>query len=730
MRRISDKDKITMEKGIKELEEEITCAICHNHYTEPKVLSCCHYYCKQCIHNLATRKGLDKPFSCPECRKDITLPEGSVDNLQAAFFIKRMQEVYSKLEQATGKVEGKCEMCLEDKAEAFCCQCTQFICLECKKAHERLRKAFEGHKLVTIDELKEIGPQYVVAQNPAPALCNLHKDPMKVYCFDCSTLICRDCTLKDHFQHNYEFITVAGPATKKKLIQHLKPLQISKLKVFSAVNEIQTTKSEVLAQADSLSSEIKTSFDHLHKILNRRKQELLKEVDKTACVKLKNLTKQEDTLGTAVTMAHSVIEFTEHSVNHSTDDYILCKYGELRSRIEKEVEEQPRSLEPVEEVDMAIEISCAEDISRICSTKALIGQLLTQCKVTVKEAEVGKLCEIFMVTKLPSGKPTKQECTIMCQLKSLVDDSVIQCKADLVKGNKYRMCYTPTTRGRHELAVTLNGHPLSESPFPMFVAMNPKKLDKPIRVIDSHIPRDVAVNSLGSIVILETGNISVIDKNGKTSSRQWSKYGLSDPWSLTVDRKDNSIYVAECKRDSCKIIKIRSDLELCESIVADKKIMGITVAGDDVLVGEGFRKIKVFTKALKHARYIKTNEFNSIFKISSDDNNMYVCDKTKSCIHVLNREKYEYLCSIGQHGSEGKKLNSPYACVCVADRYIYVVERHDHRVSVVHTDGNFVTSIGGKGSEKGQFIEPCGVCADQDGFIYVCDKDNKRIQVF
>ena len=39
--------------AVRDLEKEITCAICHEHYQEPKVLPCCHYYCKQCVYQLA-----------------------------------------------------------------------------------------------------------------------------------------------------------------------------------------------------------------------------------------------------------------------------------------------------------------------------------------------------------------------------------------------------------------------------------------------------------------------------------------------------------------------------------------------------------------------------------------------------------------------------------------------------------------------------------------------------
>ena len=74
------------EKSLEELEREITCGICQEHYTEPKALTCLHYYCKQCILKLA-KTGTGKPFSCPECRSEATLPESGVDELKTAFFV-------------------------------------------------------------------------------------------------------------------------------------------------------------------------------------------------------------------------------------------------------------------------------------------------------------------------------------------------------------------------------------------------------------------------------------------------------------------------------------------------------------------------------------------------------------------------------------------------------------------------------------------------------------------
>ncbi len=180
-------DSKVVERGVEELEKEITCAICHEHYDEPKVLPCCHYFCKQCIHRLTLRTGTDKPFSCPECRQDTTLPQGGVDHLKTAFFINRMKGVHSKLERAHGKVEAKCEQCSEGKAEAFCRQCTQFICAECVMLHQKLR-IYSGHKTVTLDELKEGGAKEIMKE-PSLQICTKHDELMTVY----PVHLCRMC---------------------------------------------------------------------------------------------------------------------------------------------------------------------------------------------------------------------------------------------------------------------------------------------------------------------------------------------------------------------------------------------------------------------------------------------------------------------------------------------------------------------------------------------------------
>ena len=733
-----DKD---VKKGVQDLEKEITCAICHEHYTEPKVLPCCHYYCKQCIHHLVMRTGMDKPFPCPECRKDTTLPEASVDNLPTAFFLNRMKEVHSKLELAHGKVEAKCEMCLEDKAEAFCRQCTKFICADCVKSHKKMKKAFPGHKISTLEELKEGGAEEILIQEPSHEACKVHDQPKNIFCYDCDILICRDCTIKDHFGHNHEFVKVAGPETKKMLIRQLEPLRKSQRSLSCAIKEIQTTIAEVEDQGGSVANTIKCSCAELHAIIDNHQESLLTEAATRVQQKVKGLSGQEKSLSTAYASAQSVIEYTEQCLEHSPDDKVVCMRVEMQSRIDREIQEQQKNLAPVEEVDMGVEVSCAEDLKQLCLTKAKIMQLpidATKCMITgegLKSAEVSKMSEFRVVTALSNGKLTKQPSVVECRLHSLVKDSTTKCTVNLIQGGEYCVQYTPTVRGRHEVIVTVNGQEVAGSPFPMFVSIHPTQLGKPVQVITvEKFPRDVDVTPAGNIIVAEYLKkvvIIIYDKNGKKLKElKGSEFGFGSPNGVAIDSTDGSMYITS---DS-NIVKLSPDFKQ-EQVVntSGSRYRGVKVVGDEVMVCNLNDCVMVYTKELKYVRKIGSHgdgpgQFGRILGVSSDEHgNLYVGDLNKSCVHVFSNG--EFLHSLGC-GEDGEKVLSSSYGVCVAGQYVYVTNYGKHCVSVFTTKGKHVTTFGQRGSGDGNFSCPVGVCVDKDGFVYVCDTNNKRVQIF
>ena len=322
-------------KSLEQLEKEITCAVCQEYYTEPKILPCLHYYCKKCILELALRTGSKQPFSCPECREKTTLPEGGADQLKTAFFVNRFKSNFSVLQRVHGKVEVMCEECTEseDQAEAFCRQCAIFICRECARQHKRM-KSFSSHEVVSLEDLKQGQAREIATKEPPTKKCDVHEEPLIIFCSDCNSLICRDCTVKTHKDHEFEFSKVAAPDTKKKLLDHLSPLKLAVDSLSSAVGGIQNIKQKVEAQGKSVAETIHTSFTQLQLVLEQRKQQLLHETASRVEEKIDKLSAQEKKLTLANAQVQSVIDYTERFVSECSANEVMNMQTEIRRRIE------------------------------------------------------------------------------------------------------------------------------------------------------------------------------------------------------------------------------------------------------------------------------------------------------------------------------------------------------------------------------------------------------------
>ena len=721
-------------KSIEDLEKEITCAICHEHYTDPKLLPCLHYYCKQCIHTLALRTGIDKPFPCPECRTDTTLPQEGVDHLKPAFFVNRMKSIHSNLSKVHGKVEAMCENCSGDKAEAFCRQCAEFICTDCVRSHQRM-KTFTGHKTVSLDELKEGGAKDIVVPDVPLKMCEEHDEQVKVYCFDCNCLICLYCTMQNHNGHNHKFVKKAAPVIKKELLEQLGTLKEIKASFLHAVGEIKSTKSEVKVQVNSVTEHIKTSFNELRQILANRERELLKETTAKEAQKLEKLSAQEKKLSISSAVIQSVIEYTKQCLEHSADDEVMCKRVEMQNRIEEEIKErncEKDCLEPVEQPDIGLEVSCVEDLKQLCLMKVKLIKLTAKYSISgegIKSAEVNKTSEFCLTAQLSDGKQSKRVASLECHVKSLVSGSTIKGKVD-IRDNTCHIQFTPTVRGRHEVVLTAGGQELAGSPFPLFVSANPTQLVKPVWAVPLGCrPYDVAVNSAGKMIVKRNNDLTVYDRQGKQSSTVSMKdeYGLY-PWGMAIDG-EGYIYASGCNDTDHVVLKLAPELELVKRVkirIDDANFRCLMFYRGELMVCNVRNgDIMVITKELEFVKKFDglTKGTGDIRDMSSDcHGNLYICT-SNSAIQVFSSSG-QFLRSFGEN-----RLGYPRG-VCVVGGYVYVTDstNHAYDMFVYTTEGKQVTSF--RQHAKCAFTKPWGVSSDKDGFIYVCDSDNKRIVVF
>ena len=489
---------------------------------------------------------------------------------------------------------------------------------------------------------------------------------------------------------------------------------------------------------ESTINNLHTSFKELLNILERRKQELVEDAKTIAHEKLENLSQQEKTLSLASAELQSVVDYTERSVSLSTDNELVSMDTEIRKTIQQKIQEHSKSgmsLEPVEEADMAVEITCAEALQQLSLTQANITTAVDPAMCTVDLAAPavgGKPYVGTLTTRLSNGKPNNRKCKVTCHIKSLYNGVTTDCVIDKDGPGRYSIQYTPTVRGRHELTVLINGHHVAGSPFLVYVFIHPTQLGKPVKIWTGIIqPLGITANSKGDILVAlfdGTTNIVKYDAEGKRVDLV-EKSGLVHPFCIACDEEDN-IYCIDEDSNKILICDGNGDNLKIHEVELEKNSSGRTalaITDQKLFMAEygvgGI--IKVYNKQLQRLSSIKHRNMCAMDISINIHQNLYVSDINNSCVHVFTKDGV-HLRSIGHDKEE---LKWPRG-LCVHGQYVYVTDTKSHCVFVFTTDGEYVTSFGQKGQKEGDFNWPCFIYVDSNSFVYVCENDNNRIQCF
>ncbi|XP_070206012.1 tripartite motif-containing protein 3-like [Littorina saxatilis] len=118
--------------------EALSCSLCLEIFTSPKLLPCSHSFCVKCLQDLTTHLK-SKTFPCPQCREQVTVPQGGVGSFQNNFYLNPQD--LDKARDGT--------LCLthsNQELDLYCEDCKLAVCLKC---------VLTKHKLHSTKDLSE-----------------------------------------------------------------------------------------------------------------------------------------------------------------------------------------------------------------------------------------------------------------------------------------------------------------------------------------------------------------------------------------------------------------------------------------------------------------------------------------------------------------------------------------------------------------------------------------------
>jgi len=275
-----------------------------------------------------------------------------------------------------------------------------------------------------------------------------------------------------------------------------------------------------------------------------------------------------------------------------------------------------------------------------------------------------------------------------------------------------------------------------------------------VRVISSHgphpgyvvSPRAVAIGNEGELIVIDrSGRVQVFDiATGEYRSRwQLEEHENGTPTGITLDRKDNTLWVADTHYQ--RIIQFATDGTILTKWGEYGHRPGEMVFptdvcpdpdGETVWVTEyGLRsRVMHFTRNGEFIREWGSEEYEyddlsrpqSI--VVDGQGLLYVVDSGNHRINVYTREG-EQIRSISGPGKEPGKVRWPIDVQIGSDGHLYVVEYSNMRISRFSLEGEFLGIWGRPGHQPGELFSPWGVAFGRDGTMVIADTYNNRMQV-
>uniref|UniRef100_A0A1X7VIF9 Uncharacterized protein n=2 Tax=Amphimedon queenslandica TaxID=400682 RepID=A0A1X7VIF9_AMPQE len=741
--------------GLLKLEEQLTCSICLDIYTNPKSLPCLHSFCQDCLDRLPQDKKNETYYlSCPTCRHCTELPEEGASGFPIAFHLNNFKEVHSFMKKVADPQQVTCDNCTTANATGYCKDCSKFMCDDCISTHKKWAD-FSNHQLTSLDEVtasdvSSTSQLLAPAKQEATLTCSTHHKPLEIFCETCDTVICQHCTVRMHKDHEYDLVNDSYTKHCQELEACLGPAKKKMEELKEVKSTLTETEGEVREKGEGILKEINEMVEEMIAVLRQSERKLTEQAKRVTDAKLKVLSEQMKSAEMSLSVLKDVENYVAQSLKTGSPQQVLRFKKQMMERMSEvtagiNVEE----LHPKEKADFVL----SKDIKSLHH----IGDIVTYSSTALQQCRVKKIDHITL-----SGNVFSFSLTIEAPDSSLLAVPSSSLKCSLVPAGEdddaytstdsdedettvtttstdpgvYRIQCNPSTRGTHTVKVQVYDVHLEDTS--LVIPFNPY-LDNitPVRTTtELEGPSGVAVTDDNHVIITENDDdcVTILDREGKKVKSLGGEGGsgnvkFSEPRGVAIT-PDKFILVS----DNQRIQKISMDGDLIASVGEEEEEEESEEEDEEI---EKEREVHdIGEKMVEEDEGEKVPgplQFKSPhgIAISPITGQVYIADSGNHRIQVLDPD-LTFSHSFGSEGSANGQFKYSHDIAIDSQGLVYVTDKDNHRIQKFSPDGKFVGQFGTEGSGPGQLSSPGGITIDTaaTGLVYVSEGGNGRVSVF
>ena len=672
-----------MEPLVKNLKKQVTCSICLDTYTDPKILSCFHTFCCKCLEEHARKTHRQGKFRCPECQAEIDLPEGNrFDRLSTSF-------IHNSL---LGLLET------EDRE----------------------------------DLLK-------------PPFCSQHKNErLRYFCSSCEACICPVCFAEDHRGHEFDVIEKAVQEDKKYIMLNVDTIK-EKANLFrEEIGKLEKTSEDVEMIIAIAKQDVSEAAQHVITKTRQQEKQLLESLEMTRRKRIEQINSAKQELESLVKQIHQAAQFAENLVQRGpgwdiikTRTTLKHKFQELRGvEISRHHPTTFVKFTAASQQDLKLGFIQLTEKPAKAATSTVEG--LDQTFQAGVEAEF-TLCPKTAEGEICNQADLNDQVELLIKPTKDVTNVSVEEKGE---GN-LRLKFTPEVPGAYDVEVKINGENLPTSPFTIPVEEHQLvvvgELDLKFNQGQGFKgPIGIAINKQGDIAVADYDGhcVFVFNKEGKCLEQFGEKGKHPGQFTNPVDvtfLNDKEILIADQFNNRIQHINIQTEVVVK---TFGKKGEGkgdfktpLSVCVDDT------ERI-VVTEYDNNRVQVMSKEGEALFTIGdSGPENLstpYSCISYKNIFLVTERDNHvikafdasnTFLYKFGEKGNQDGQFNSPRG-MCLDSSYnLLVCDYFNNRIQRFSLDGHFI------GKTTVPLQSPFQIVTAPDGRILVTSLKAKKIYI-
>ena len=754
-------DTLPVDKEWQQIEEEITCSICGDLFTDPKTISCLHTFCKQCIErSIESNKKMASVICCPLCRTPLARED--ISSVPINFTINRLIEIFGKRKEAgksLARKEMKCNSCDDDDSPAvtWCVECENCLCEFCNGAHKRI-KAFKSHKIVLVEEFIK-NPKLVLSTPEKPEDCKTHnKQSLDLYCKTCSSLICRDCTLKDHPRetHDFDFIDDVVDEEREKIKQATAPLQQFLERVRDGIKRIEENEKDIDVKSEANRRKIQGAYDEVYKLLKQQEEEALQKVNTIKTSLKKTLAMQKENVKFMESQLVSCMEFSNDAISTNRTQQLLTYKNSIIDRVEdltKQVEHA--SIDPECRADDMI-VRCAKPAEFISDSLCDVSGIphLPHCSVR-GPLEKSDPVKVTVSLKDVHGFPVVQQSKdieIRCNNEVEFLQNV---RIEEESNGHYHIWYNPK-RKDHLLSVYWRGLVVNDEEVKVLGNIRDyASIKEEVKVIDKYGPNNeelrypclMAKGPNNEVIVrnYSATQLVIFDEQLQYSHVIGGRGNGNGKFQLTtgiaVDCK-GYLYVADYNLHCIQKFTLSGQFvsQFGSEGTAEGQFnnpYGLVLSQSELLFvcDCGNNRIQVYKNEVFSHTFGQYGKEPGCFNcpydlaLNSNEDQLFITDNNNHRVQVFTPSG-QFLRIFGNFTNNPFKLQCPLGIYYTADNHLLISSSSNNCVLVFEVDGRFVSAIEGTYQGKKRFIGPCGVIMMDNGQIVIAGNDTNKLVVF